>query len=135
MGKLRWRRALVEQQMNWPLLIVVAGVILGWLIWMRASQVPETVARGHIMAGAAVIDVRSSEEYRNGHLPGSVNIPLPELRKRLPDQFSSRGTVLLFHCLSGGRSALAVRQAKALGYEQAFNLGSFRRAERIVTPV
>jgi len=39
---------------------------------------------------------------------------------------------LLLHCLSGGRSGIARGQLRSLGYPNAFNLGSFARAEKIV---
>ena len=90
------------------------------------------VARKHLAAGALVIDVRSPEEFRSGHVPGAINIPLGELRESLPGRVTDKNQVLLLHCLSGGRSGIARRQLRSLGYPNVFNLGSYARAERVV---
>jgi phage shock protein E len=79
-----------------------------------------------------VIDVRSPEEYRSGHLANGVNIPLGELRKSLPRQVKDKGQVLFVHCLSGGRSGIAKQQLEGMGYTKVCNLGSLARAREIV---
>jgi phage shock protein E len=117
--------------MDYSLIIVVALVIIGFLILKRMSLVPEQVARQQLHAGALVIDVRSPAEFQGGHVPNAVNIPLGTLSAELPRRVIDRNEILLFHCLSGGRSAIAKHQAKRLGYRNAFNLGSFSRAERV----
>lgn len=81
--------------------------------------------------GALVIDVRSPEEFRSGHVPNVVNIPLGELRESLPRRVKDKRQVLLLHCLSGGRSGIVQQPAKRMGYRNVFNLGSCERAERI----
>jgi rhodanese-related sulfurtransferase len=43
-----------------------------------------------------------------------------------------KNRALLLHCQSGMRSGVARKKLKALGYPNAFNLGSYRRAEEIV---
>ncbi|MGD2136158.1 MAG: metalloregulator ArsR/SmtB family transcription factor [Gemmatimonadales bacterium] len=49
----------------------------------------ERVRRGEV----TVLDVRPSEEYRAGHLPGALSVPLPELEQRLADLPRDRGIV------------------------------------------
>lgn len=53
--------------------------------------------------GAAVIDVRESDEYAAGHVPGAVNIPMGRLTARL-DELDRTAPVHLV-CASGNRSA------------------------------
>jgi phage shock protein E len=118
--------------MDWTLLIVVALVILGFLTLKRLSFVSATLAQQHLLAGALVIDVRSTDEFQHKHLPSVINIPLGQLRDGLPRQVPDKNQVLLLYCHSGGRSAIAQRQAKHLGYPNVFNLGSYGRAERII---
>ena len=98
---------------------------------MRARLSEET-ARKHLAQGALVIDVRSPEEFREGHVPDAINLPLGELRESLPRRVKDKTQVLLLHCLSGGRSGLARQQLRRLGYANAFNLGSYARADKIV---
>lgn len=54
-----------------------------------------------------VVDVRSPVEFSGGHVAGSVNIPLQEIRQRL-DEIKSMEHVVLC-CASGGRSAQATQ--------------------------
>jgi phage shock protein E len=118
--------------MNWPIVIIVGSVLLVFFVWKRLSVAPVEVARKHLAAGALVIDVRSPEEFGAGHVANAMNIPLGELRESLPRRVKDKEHVLLLHCLSGVRSAIAKRQARNLGYKHVFNLGSLVRAQRIV---
>jgi phage shock protein E len=120
-------------KMDWKILIIVVGVVVAFFALKRLSFVSAEEARKHLAAGALVIDVRSPDEFRSGHLTNAVNIPLGELQKRIPDFVKDKNQVLLLHCLSGGRSAIARQQLKRMGYANAFNLGSFRRARQIVS--
>lgn len=65
-------------------------------------------------AGATVLDVRNSDEYRAAHVPGAVLIPLPELAARqeeIPD-----ADPLYVICAVGGRSLSAVQALVGAGY-------------------
>ena len=71
---------------------------------------------------AVLLDVRTVDEYAEGHIPGSINIPLDTVAsvlERIPD----KDTPLFVHCLSGGRSGKAVSFLKKLGYTQVKNIG------------
>jgi len=121
------------KSMNWPIVIIVGVVLVAFLIWKQLSFVSAEVARKHLAAGALVIDVRSAEEFRSGHVSNAVNIPLGELPAQLPHHVKSKSQVLLLYCLSGGRSGIARQQIKGMGYPNVFNLGSYGRAESILT--
>ena len=119
--------------MNWPIVITVGIVLVAFFLWKRLSVAPAEVARKVSPAeGALVIYVRSPEEFRAGHVSNAVNIPLGELGESLPLRVKDKNQVLLLHCLSGGRSAIAKRQASNLGYRLVYNLGSLARAQQIV---
>jgi phage shock protein E len=118
--------------MNWTIPLVAGFALAGFMALKRMSFVSAEVARKHLREGALVIDVRSPEEFRGGHLPNAINIPLGDLRDSLPRRVKDKRQVLLLHCLSGGRSGVAKQRAKGLGYPNVFNLGSYGRAERIV---
>lgn len=69
-----------------------------------------------------LIDVRTNEEYRAGHIPGSRNLPMDRLSdivRMVPD----KETRLFAYCLSGNRSRIACAQLKLLGYSNATNIG------------
>lgn len=67
---------------------------------------------------AVLIDVRQPREYRRGHLPDAVNVPLQELaqkRDRLPDD-----RPLVLYCSTGYRTAMGVTTLRLLGFENVF---------------
>jgi len=119
--------------MNWTLMLIVGAVMVGLLALKRLSQVSARDARRFLQQGAVVVDVRSADEFRSGHLPEAINIPLGELREEFPRQVPDKTRVVLLHCLSGTRSGIARHQLKGLGYANVFNLGSFGRARRLVS--
>lgn len=72
---------------------------------------------------AQIIDVREKEEYLNGHLKNSKNIPMSEFRNRL-DEIDKTKPVYL-HCRSGQRSYNVTLALKQLGYDSRNILGGF----------
>jgi phage shock protein E len=118
--------------MDWNVIGIVAGVIIVMIVIKRMSLVSAAAARRYLEQGALVVDVRSVGEFRGGHLPDAVNLPLGELQDSLPRQVADKSRYLLLHCLSGTRSGIAMRQLKQAGYQNVFNLGSFHRARQIV---
>ncbi len=75
-------------------------------------------------SGAIVLDVRDDTEREAGAIPGSVGIPLAELRKRLAELPKDR--LLLVHCASGQRSYNACRALMQHGYQCRNLAGSFK---------
>lgn len=118
--------------MDSTLLLIAGVVVVAVFAIKRAFFVSSDVALKHLRNGALLVDVRTVEEYRSGHLAGAVNIPLDTLRQVLPHRVKDKRQAVLLHCLSGTRSGMARRWLKTMGYENVFNLGSFGRAEQIV---
>lgn len=118
--------------MDWTLAIVPLVIIAAFFLIKRSAFIDEATAGKHLAQGALVIDVRSPGEFSSDRVPGAINIPLGELRESLPRQVEDKQQVLLVHCLSGGRSAIAQQQLKGLGYVNVYNLGSLSRAKQIV---
>jgi rhodanese-related sulfurtransferase len=56
-----------------------------------------------------VIDVRTLDEYKNGHIPGSKSIPVGELSSKMAELQNYKDKPILVHCASGGRSPAALR--------------------------
>lgn len=65
--------------------------------------------------GAAFVDVREHQEYRQGHVPGAINIPMTELHSRMSELDRSRPVHLV--CASGNRSAAMTSLLDAAGFE------------------
>jgi phage shock protein E len=113
----------------------VAAVIGIFLVFKKLGQISAREAQQYLKSGAMVIDVRSPGEFKSGHLPKAINIPLDEIEIALPRRVTDKQQVLLLHCLSGTRSGMAKGRLKRLGYANAFNLGSLNRAHAIVGDV
>ena len=68
-----------------------------------------------IKNGARIIDVRSHDEFADGHYPRAENIPVHLIPARLPD-LGAKDQQFIVYCASGGRSALAARLMNEAGY-------------------
>lgn len=76
-----------------------------------------------------LLDTRTPAEYGRGHIEGAVNLPLDELRERLPEL--ERGKPIYVNCHSGLRSYLACRILMQNGFE-CYNLSGGYRFYQIV---
>ena len=75
-----------------------------------------------IQGGAAIIDVRSPDEFADGAYPGAKNIPVNSLPDRLAD-VGPKDKPVVVYCASGGRSAVAQQILKASGFADVTNAG------------
>ena len=71
---------------------------------------------------AVLLDVRTPQEYREGHIPGSKNVPLQQLDK-LEEVAENKDTVLYVYCHSGVRSRQATNFLQYMGYTNVHNIG------------
>ena len=118
--------------MNWISVAVITSLFVLLLLMKRSGQVSSRAAAEYLRGGALVLDVRSAGEFTSGHLPGAVNLPLSEIETSINRKVKSKEQVVLLYCQSGARSGEARRKLRAMGFEHAFNMGSYRRAERIL---
>ena len=89
---------------------------------LQVSDINRDVAQFRETEGAVLLDVRGTDEYAEGHIPGSVNIPLQLLptKKGLPEDLD---TPIFVYCRSGGRSRRAAAFLEKAGYENVKNIG------------
>lgn len=71
---------------------------------------------------AILLDVRSPDEFNEGHIPNSKNIPLPIIRSA-EKQIKDKEAPIYCYCYSGSRSLAAVANLKAMGYKNVQNIG------------
>ena len=76
-------------------------------------------------AGALVVDVRTPAEFVQGHVPGSVNIPLDQLQARVAELDPAKP--LLLCCATGGRSGMAKQFLDREGFALTRNAGPWTR--------
>jgi len=73
--------------------------------------------------GAIIVDVRTKGEYQQGHIKGSVNIPLNTLAGELSKL--KKGHPIITYCASGMRSAQAKGILQSRGYADVYNGGGW----------
>lgn len=86
--------------------------------------------KSKLAEGAIIIDVRTLQEFNNGHIQSSENIPLQQLNSKIK-QLKSSNKPIIFCCASGGRSAQATSIAKSNGID-CINGGGWRSLSRHV---
>jgi len=118
--------------MNWTTTLIIAAIVAVIFMMKKSGQISAKEALEKLKNGALVIDVRSAGEFSSGHLAKAINIPLDEIETDLPKRVKDKNQVLLLHCASGMRSGMAKTKLIGMGYTNAFNLGSYGRAEKIV---
>ena len=69
-----------------------------------------------------LIDVRSNQEYEEGHLDGAINIPLFNIEKDIEKVVQSKQDTVILYCAKGIRSMEAKKILENLGYERVYNL-------------
>lgn len=72
--------------------------------------------------GAVILDVRSPQEYEEGHLNGAILIPEYELEDRAEKELINKENTIVVYCSSGIRSKRAQEILKQLGYINVYNL-------------
>lgn len=80
-------------------------------------------ARELVGQGWVLLDVRTPEEYRQGHPEPARNIPVQELARRL-SELGPPSTRVVVYCQAGGRSAAAVDILRRNGFQDLFDLRS-----------
>jgi molybdopterin/thiamine biosynthesis adenylyltransferase/rhodanese-related sulfurtransferase len=84
----------------------------------RIEEVDPAQARELASNGAVLIDVRETEEFAAGHIPGAKHVPRGYLESRIEGAVPDRSRHLVLYCASGNRSAYAARTlTEDLGYE------------------
>jgi rhodanese-related sulfurtransferase len=99
---------------------------MGMFDFFKKNDINEGVRRYASTDNAVLLDVRSPQEYRQGHIPESMNVPLQDLE----DVVSvAEDTPLFVYCYSGARSRQAAAQLRDMGYSNVHNIGGIATYE------
>lgn len=105
--------------------------LLGYLSRLGIKQV---AARDiDAMKGVTLLDVRTDKEYRQeGHIPGSIHVPLDEIGNKAKKLRKDREIVVF--CQNGNRSIWAIKRLMGMGFTNLSNLRggyhAWKRAHR-----
>ena len=95
---------------------------MGFFDVIKLPDIDKGVKIYKSVPGAVLLDVRSGNEYREGHIPESKNLPLQiieEAEKEIPD----KNLPLFVYCYSGARSERAVAALEKMGFSCVTNIG------------
>ena len=95
---------------------------MGFFDFLKGSDINQGVREFSTTAGAVLLDVRTSSEYAEGHIPGSKNLPLQSIDK-VERMIENKATPIFVHCLSGARSRQAAAVLQQMGYTNVKNIG------------
>ena len=90
--------------------------------FLKRTDINKGVEEWRNTTNAVLLDVRTVDEYRQGHIDGSLNIPLQNIhtvKNNIPDLDKP----IYVHCLSGARSAQATSVLKSMGYTNVTDIG------------
>ena len=73
--------------------------------------------------GYIILDVRTQEEYDQGHIPGAILISHEEIAEKAEDVLTDKNQLILVYCRSGRRSKIAAEALVELGYTNIKEFG------------
>jgi len=81
------------------------------------EKIPEKLKEGAIL-----IDVRTKQEFLEGHLQGAILIPYYDIFRKVENIIPNKNQTIIVYCKNGGRSVRAWEILKSLGYKKIYNL-------------
>jgi rhodanese-related sulfurtransferase len=94
------------------------------------SKTDTTQMKDIISKGAFLVDVRTPAEFSEGHVNGSVNIPLDQVQNQLA-KFKNKENIVVF-CRSGNRSSQAKSILEQNGFTNVTNGGTWQDVNQII---
>ncbi len=92
-------------------------------IKQQVDEVDPAEVSEHLGNGIVLVDVRESEEWDRGHIPGAVHVPRGYLESRIEGAVGDRDARVVLYCASGQRSALAAHTLQELlGYSNVASM-------------
>ncbi|WP_343623390.1 rhodanese-like domain-containing protein [Flavobacterium lindanitolerans] len=113
-------------------IIIIVGVLLLIYIGYRIYKI-YTLDKGLdklLSEGAIILDVRTENEYKMGHIEGSLNISLGEIRNRYTELDTAK--IYITVCSHGLRSVKAENILKEKGFKKVYNGGAWNDLQESV---
>jgi phage shock protein E len=121
-GKDRQKPPALEPDMRF--LILLSGLLT--FLGAQAEEIDQAAVLATLQrADSLLIDVRSSEEFSAGALPGAIRIGHDEIAAQIASIAPDKDRPLVLYCRSGRRSGLAKQSLENLGYRQVINAGAY----------
>lgn len=76
----------------------------------------------YIKQGAIIIDVRSPQEYREGHVDGAISIPDYQIKKQIEKKITNKDELIIVYCSTGHRGQRTQQILEDMGYTNVYNV-------------
>ena len=121
---------IIEFISNHPVLILAFAGTLGALLASEVSRRlsgmkavdPIQATQLSNRENAVFLDIRDDGEYRGGHIPEAIHIPIKQLPERITELNKHKDFPVIAYCRSGNRSNGAGSILKKHGFENVYNL-------------
>ncbi len=97
------------------------------------KQIEEGMKEYKSTSPAVLIDVREEDEYSEGHIPNSMNIPLSVIENSIEQRIENKNIPLFLYCFCGARSEEACMILKRKGYSHIKNIGGIQFYQETVS--
>ncbi len=88
-------------------------------MFFRREDINTGVEECRATPGAVLLDVRETDEFQSGHIPGAVNLPLSRIEQA---KLEKNGPIFVY-CLRGTRSRRAAGRLARMGYTKVRSIG------------
>lgn len=95
---------------------------MSFLEIFKSVDINKEINRCRTTKGSVLLDVRTEDEYRSGHIGGSKNIPLAKI-DNAENLLHDKSAPIFVYCQSGGRSRSATSKLRKMGYTEVYNIG------------
>ena len=115
--------------------IIYISLIIGLIIILFVNnQKEDKITINHVSMEEAlvlmeensdyiILDVRTKEEYNEGHIPKAISIPNEKIDNRVTQELPNKEQMIFIYCYSGKRSKQAALKLTKLGYTNLIDLG------------
>ena len=86
------------------------------------TNISEQQLKKMLEKGALLLDVRSPQEFEEGHLENAISLPEYEIKEKANHILPNKSQVMIVYCSTGHRSQKAQKTLQKLGYEKVYNL-------------
>ena len=76
----------------------------------------------YVKKGAIIIDVRSPQEYREGHINGAISIPDYQIKRTIQRIVDKKDETIIVYCSTGHRSQAVQQVLQNMGYTNVYNV-------------
>lgn len=117
------------------IILIILAVIIGGVIMLNKSTEKETTNQIQYVSmdeittimqentNYIILDVRTIEEYNEGHIPNAICIPNETIDETVTTKLPNKDQLILIYCRSGNRSKQAALKLQQLGYTNLVEFG------------